>query len=155
QPSINTKYVQLLKDMAPQMTRVAVIQAGSSWRGDFAVIEAVARPLGVTPVARIVRDDPADIGRVMETFAAEPNSGLIFPPDNAANKHRRLIATLAAKHRLPAIYSNRLTVDVGGLMSYSAAPIDFRQVASYVDRILRGAKPSDLPVQLPTKFNLA
>jgi putative tryptophan/tyrosine transport system substrate-binding protein len=155
EPSINTKYLQLLKDMAPQMTRVSVVQTqASSWRGDFAVIDVVARSFAVAPVRTLVRDDPADIERAIVAFAREPNGGLILPPDAITSKHRALIVALAARHHLPAVYFNRSFVDAGGLISYAAAPIDFRQVAAYVDRILRGANPADLPIQLPTKYEI-
>jgi putative tryptophan/tyrosine transport system substrate-binding protein len=155
EPSINTKYLQLLKDMAPQVTRVSVLQTqASSWRGDFAVIEVVARSFAVAPVRTLVHDDPADIERAIVAFAREPNGGLILPPDGITSKHRALIVALAAKHHLPAVYSLRPFAEAGGLMSYAAARVDYRQVATYVDRILRGAKPADLPVQLPTKYEL-
>jgi putative ABC transport system substrate-binding protein len=156
EPSINTKYLQLLKDMAPKLTRVAVLQThATTFRGDFAAVEAVARSFAVTAVTMVVSDDAADIERAVATFAREPNGGLILPPDNAlARRHGDLIVALAAKHRLPAIYSVRQTVEAGGLMSYAAVPPDNRLVASYLDRILRGAKPGDLPVQMPTKFEL-
>jgi putative tryptophan/tyrosine transport system substrate-binding protein len=155
EPSINTKYLQLLNDIAPQVTRVSVLQTqGSSWRGDFTVIEVVARSFAVVPVRTLIRDDPADIERAIASFAQQPNGGLILPPDNITAKHQALIVALAAKHRLPAVYPIRSFVDAGGLISYAAAPIDFRQVAAYVDRILRGAKPAELPVQPPTKYEM-
>jgi putative ABC transport system substrate-binding protein len=156
EPSLNTKYLQLLKDMAPQVTRVAVLQTqASSWRDDFAVVEAVARSFAVVSVATLVRDDATDIERVLGAFAQDPNGGLILPPDNATLRHRALIVTLAAKFHLPAVYANRQLVDAGGLMSYATDITDiYRQAAAYVDRILRGAKPADLPVQAPTKFDL-
>jgi putative tryptophan/tyrosine transport system substrate-binding protein len=153
--SINTKYLQLLKEMAPQVTHVSVLQTrASSWRGDFAVIEAVARSFAVAPVTTLIRDDPGDVERAIASFAQQLNGGLILPPDGITFKHRTLIVALAAKHLLPAVYWHRLFAEAGGLMSYAAAPIDtrVRQVAAYVDRILRGAKPADLPVQLPTKY---
>ena len=155
EPSISTKYLQLLKEMAPQVTRVSVLQTqASSWRGDFAVIEAVARSSAAAPVRTLTRDDPADIKRAIAAFAQQPNGGLILPPDSITARHRALIVALAVEHRLPSVYSGRSFVDAGGLVSYAAAPVDFRQVAAYVDRILRGAKPAELPVQLPTKFEL-
>jgi putative tryptophan/tyrosine transport system substrate-binding protein len=114
EPSINAKYLQLLKDMAPQVTRVSVLQTqASSWRGDFAVIEVVARSFAVAPVRTLVRDDPADIERAIVAFAREPHGGLILPPDAITSKHRGLIVALAAKHRLPAVYFNRPFVDGG------------------------------------------
>jgi putative tryptophan/tyrosine transport system substrate-binding protein len=156
EPSINTKYLQLLKDVAPQVTRVSVLQTqASSWRGDFAVIEVVARSFAVAPVRTLVRDDPADIERAIVAFARESNGGLILPPDAITLKHRALIVALAAKHHLPAVYHSGLFAEAGGLISYAAPPFDFRRAAAYVDRILRGAKPADLPVQLPTKYELA
>jgi putative ABC transport system substrate-binding protein len=156
EPSFNTKYLQLLKDMAPHLTRVAVLQTeASSWRGDFAAVEAVARSFSVAPIALLIRDDPADIERVIAEFAREPNGGLILPPDAITNKHRQLIVFFAAKHHLPAVYSTRAFLDAGGLMYYGAVPFDaYRRMAPYVDRILRGTKPSDLPVQAPTQFKL-
>jgi putative ABC transport system substrate-binding protein len=141
--------------MAPNLARVAVLQSrASSWRGDFKVIESVARSFAVAPAAIVVRDDAAEIEQAIAAFAREPNGGLILPPDNVTQHHRALIVTLAAKHRLPAIYAIRQAVEIGGLMSYAAARLDYRLVASYVDRILRGAKPGELPVQTPTKFQL-
>jgi putative ABC transport system substrate-binding protein len=154
EPGMNTKFVQLLKDMSPKLTRVAVLQtqATSRLRGDFAVIEAAARSIGMTAVATLVRDDAADMERAIAAFALDPNGGLILPPDNVTTRHRALIIALAARHQLPAIYNGRNFVEDGGLMSYDTAGIDFRQVAAYVDRILKGEKPGDMPVQTPTKF---
>jgi putative ABC transport system substrate-binding protein len=156
--SINTKYLQLLRDIAPKMTRVGVLQseATRSARGgsDLAMIEEAARSLGVVAVALLVRDEAADIERAIVGFAKEPNGGLILPPDNVSLRHRASIVALAALHHLPAIYSSRAWVDEGGLMYYSAAPTDYRRVATYLDRILRGAKAGELPVETPTMFNL-
>jgi putative ABC transport system substrate-binding protein len=155
EPSINTRYLQLLKDLAPQLTRVAVMQAQrSAWRGDFAIVQAAARSFGVASLATLIHDDVADIEHAVVAFAREPNGGLILPPDTVTFKHRELIVALAAKHRLPAVYSDREFVDGGGLLFYGPLPVDRRRVASYVDRILRGAKPADLPVQAPIKFEL-
>jgi putative tryptophan/tyrosine transport system substrate-binding protein len=153
--TINAKYLQLLKDIAPNVTRVAVMQfENSTWRGDFSVIEAVAPSLAVTPIAAVVHD-AGEIERAMSALAQEPNGGLILPPDGRTSANGDLIVALAAKHRLPAVYSARPYVVGGGLMSYGADRHDiFRRAASYVDRILRGEKPSDLPVQAPTKFEL-
>jgi putative tryptophan/tyrosine transport system substrate-binding protein len=116
------------------------------------VIEAVARSFAVAPVTTLIRDDPSDIERAIVAFAREPNGGLILPPDGITYKHRALIVALAAKHHLPAVYSLRSYAEAGGLMSYAASSIDMRRVAAYVDRILRGAKPAELPVQLPTRY---
>jgi putative ABC transport system substrate-binding protein len=158
EPSINTKYLQLLKDIAPQMVRVAVLQTESSRtaRGgsDFVAIERAARSLAITAASLLVRDDPDDIARAIVGFGQEPNGGLILPPDAATQRHRGLIAPLAIKHSLPSVGSSRLFVEAGGLMYYAAAPVDYRHVAAYVDRILRGRHPSELPVGTPTAFKL-
>jgi putative tryptophan/tyrosine transport system substrate-binding protein len=99
--------------------------------------------------------DPGEIGRAIMAFASRPNGGLIVLGSSLANIHRELIITLAARHRLPAVYSDRLFVTSGGLISYGPNRIDqFRRGAAYVDRILKGEKPSDLPVQAPTKYEL-
>ena len=101
----------------------------------------------------LVNVDVDDIERAIETFAREPNGGLVLPPDTSTVVHRNLIIALAAQHRLPAVYATRVFVAAGGLMYYGTDFVDLsRQGASYVDRILRGAKPADLPVQTPTKF---
>jgi putative ABC transport system substrate-binding protein len=154
--TINTKYLQLLKDIAPRVARVCVMQsANSAWRGDFRAIEAVAQALSAEPIAAIVRD-AAEIERAIETFASKPGGGLIIPPDSLTVRHGELIIALAAKYRLPAVYSNRDFVTSGGLMSYATDHPDlFRRAASYVDRILRGEKPANLPVQAPVKYELA
>lgn len=155
--SINTKWLQMLKDIAPQVTRVAIfrLEGFARARSDFPTIAAVARSFSVTPVDLIVQDDAANIERAVNAFAREPNGGLIVPPSNILQTHGLLIAALADRHHLPAVYNGRLFVDAGGLMSYGADRLDiFRRAASYVDRILRGAKPADLPVQAPTKYDL-
>jgi putative ABC transport system substrate-binding protein len=153
--TINTKYLQLLKDIAPQVARVCVMQSeNSAWRGDFRAIEAVAQALSVEPIAAIVHD-AAEIERAIETLVSKPGSGLIIPPDSLTVRHGELIIALAAKYRSPAVYSNRDFVTSGGLMSYATDHRDlFRRAASYVDRILRGEKPANLPVQAPVRFEL-
>jgi len=153
--SITAKFLQLLKEIAPQLNRVAVMQSASSaWRGDFRAVESVAPSHAVKATAAIVRD-AADIERATAALAGEPNGGLILPPDAMSIRHRQLIISLAAKYRLPAVYSGREFVTDGGLMFYGTNFTDvFRRAASYIDRILRGAKPLDLPVQAPTKFEL-
>jgi putative ABC transport system substrate-binding protein len=155
--SINSKFLQLLKDVAPQVTRVAVLRFGglARARSDFATIEAAARAFAVTAVDAVVKDDAADITRVIEAFAREPDSGMIVPPGNVAQNYHTLIVALADRHHLPTVYNARLFVESGGLMSYGVDLIDsWRQPATYVDRILRGVKPGDLPVQAPTKYEL-
>jgi putative ABC transport system substrate-binding protein len=155
EPTINSKYLQLLKDIAPNVTRVAVMQfENSTWRGDFSAIEAVAQSFAVKPIATVVHD-AGEIERAMAALAQEPNGGLILPPDGNTSLRRDLIVALAAKHRLPAVYSNRTFVVGGGLLSYGVDLIDlYSRATSYLDRILRGEKPGDLPVQAPTKFEL-
>jgi putative tryptophan/tyrosine transport system substrate-binding protein len=153
--TINAKYLQLLKDIAPNVTRVAVMQfENSTWRGDFSAIEAVARSFAVRPIAAVVHD-AGEIEPAMAALAQEPNGGLILPPDGRTASNKDLIVALATKYLLPAIYSDRPFTAGGGLMSYGVdRPDIFRRAASYVDRILKGEKPSDLPVQAPTKFEL-
>jgi putative ABC transport system substrate-binding protein len=154
--TITTKFLQLLKDIAPTVKRVAIVRTETVvWRGDFEVIEAVSRSFGITPVAILVRDDADDLERKISAFAGEPNGGLVVLPDNVLSQHRDLIVMLAGKHRLPAIFPYRQFVDAGGLMSYGVDQFDiYRRAASYVDRILKGEKPADLPVQAPIKFEL-
>jgi putative ABC transport system substrate-binding protein len=158
QPSLNSKLLQLLKDIAPQMTRVAVMQSEASQAAragsDFAAAAEAARSLGIVPVALVVRDDDADIERAIVSFAQQPNGGLMVPPDAVVQRHRALLAPLAIKLRIPLVAAVRQFVDAGGLMYYSSAPFDPRRVAAYIDRILRGANPGDLPVVTPDKFNL-
>ena len=156
--SMSGKWLELLKEIAPGVKRVAVIRdplvpAGS---GGLAAIQTVAPSLGVelTPVG--VRD-AGEIEHTIAAFAQGPNGGLILVgPTSSVQRHRDLIVALAARHRLPAVYANRLFVTGGGLISYGPDPVDqYRRAAGYVDRILKGEKPADLPVQAPTKFELA
>ncbi len=155
EPTINSKFLQLLKDIAPNVSRVAVMQfENSTWRGDFSAIEAAARSFSVTPIAAVVHN-AAEIERAMAALAQDPNGGLIVPPDGNTGLHRDLIVELAAKYRLPAVYWDRRFVVGGGLLSYGVDQSDlYSRAAAYVDRILRGAQPGDLPVQAPTKFDL-
>jgi putative ABC transport system substrate-binding protein len=154
---MGAKLLELLKEIAPHVARVAVIRdpevpAGS---GGFAAIQAVAPTFAVeiTPVG--VRD-AGEIERGIAAFARAPNGGLIVPVASSVANYHGLLFSLAARHRLPAVYSNRTFVTGGGLISYGVDTVSpYRQAAGYVDRILKGAKPSDLPVQLPTKFELA
>jgi putative tryptophan/tyrosine transport system substrate-binding protein len=155
--SMYGKSLEMLKEVAPQVARVAVLlnpeqapQAGM-WRA----IEAAAPSFRVQVTAADVRDS-AEIERAIDSFASESNGGLIVLPNVPTIVHRGLIMTLAARHRLPAVYSFRQFVREGGLISYGPDRLDqYRRAAAYVDRILRGEKPSDLPVQQPTKFELA
>ena len=155
EPSLGGKWLQLLRDAAPQITRaLALYHAGNpSSPGFLNSMEAVAPPLGVTLMGGAV-SNPAEIERAIATFAG-PNSGLIVLPGPIFTAQRDRIIELAALHRLPAIYPFKFWVTSGGLMSYSADNIDqWRQAASYIDRIFRGVQARDLPIQLPTKFDL-
>ncbi len=155
EPTIAGKYLQLLKDIAPSVARVAVMQfENSTWRGDFSAIQAVAPSFAVMPISTIVHN-AEDIEQAIIALAQEPNGGLIALSDTNIALHRDLIIALAARHALPAVYPSRPYVAGGGLMSYGVNNIDlYSRAASYVDRILKGEKPSDLPVQAPTKFEL-
>ena len=155
--SLSGKWLELLKQIAPGVTRVAVLRdpAFSSGNSQFAVIQAMAPSLRVE-VNPVNLRDPGEIERTVEAFARAPNGGLIVTTGAAATLHRNLIITLAARHKLPAVYYERLFVAAGGLISYGPDQIDqYRQAAGYVDRILRGEKPADLPVQAPNKYELA
>jgi putative tryptophan/tyrosine transport system substrate-binding protein len=156
-PSIAGKWVELLKDAVPRIARVALVFDPELPATEIymAVIEAAATAIAVkvirTPVLDVV-----ELERAIDAFAAETNGGLIvIPPTSASLHHRELIDRLAIRHRLPVIYADRFYAAEGGLMSYGSDSVDlYRRVASYVDRILRGAKPGDLPVEFPTKFVL-
>jgi putative ABC transport system substrate-binding protein len=154
---LSAKWVELLKQIAPTITRVAVLRDASlaAGIGQFAVIQSVAPSLRVevTPVSM---RDTGDIERALAVFARSSNGGLIVTASAFGTVHRDLLVRLAAQHRLPAIYYSGLFVLAGGLVSYGPNIIEqFRGAAGYVDRILRGEKPSDLPVQAPTKYELA
>jgi len=155
--SIAGKWLTMLKEIAPYLTRAAVIANPRTsnydyWLGSVqSLANAVALNLVPTPI-----ETAADIERALADFARAPNGGLIVPPDATTNVHRALIVTLAARHRLPAVYGFRFIVRGGGLMSYGTDRVEeMRQVATYVDRILRGERPGDLPVQGPSKFETA
>ena len=151
------KWPELLKQIAPSVTRVAVLRdpAIASGPAQFGVIQAVAPSLGMDVVPINVRDVP-EIERALAAFARSSNGSLIVTPSGFASVNRDLIITLAARHRLPAVYFGRYFVNSGGLISYGNDIVDqYRRAAGYVDRILRGEKPADLPVQAPTKYELA
>ena len=149
------KWLELLKSIAPRVTRVAVVRAPGSQTGPYGAIQALAPMLRVS-VSPIDLNDADSLERGMERFAREENGGLIVPATPAATVHLNSIVALAARHRLPAIYPYRYFVTAGGLISYGVDNLDlFRHAASYVDRILKGEKVGDLPVQQPTKFELA
>jgi putative ABC transport system substrate-binding protein len=150
----SAKYLELLKQIAPDIRRAAVLLPPTIAL-QFAAIKAVAPSLGME-VRPVEMRDAAEIERAIAEFAAEPNSGLIVAPGYTATLHSKLIIGLAARHRLPAVYPNRVHVAAGGLVSYGPAFLDqFRQAADYVDRILRGATPGNLPVQAPTRYEMA
>jgi len=154
--SLSGKWVELLKEIVPRVTRVAVIRDPTigSGTGQLAAIQAVAPSLGVelSPVG--VRD-AGEIRRSVTAFASGPNDGLIVTASTLALVHRDLVITLAAQHRLPAVYGDRTFVDNGGLISYGPDRVDpYRRAAAYINRILKGEKPADLPVQAPTKYEL-
>jgi putative ABC transport system substrate-binding protein len=155
--SLSGKWLELLKQVAPSTTRAAVIrdQATTGGVGQFAVLQSVAPSVGIEVVPINVRD-AGEIERAIVAFSHAPNRGLIVTPGLAVNAQRNLIIALAAKHRLPAIYPRRFWVDQGGLMSYGPDVVtNSRLAAGYVDRILKGEKPAGLPVQAPTKYELA
>jgi putative tryptophan/tyrosine transport system substrate-binding protein len=150
------KWLELLKQIAPSMTRVAVLRDPelASGTGQFGAIQAVAPLLGVEVSPVNVRDAD-EIERAVTAFVRSANGGLIVPASAAATSHRNLIITLAARHKLPAVYFDRAFVVTGGLSSYGSDQVDqYRRAAGYVDRILKGEKPADLPVQAPTKYEL-
>jgi putative ABC transport system substrate-binding protein len=153
---ISGKWLELLKEIAPAVTRAAVLRDPTiaSGIGQFAAVQAVAPSLGVELSAVDVRD-AGEIERAVTAFARSSNGGLIVTASALASHHRDLIIALAARLRLPAVYSYRFFVTVGGLISYGPDFVDqYRQAVGYVDRILKGEKPADLPVQAPTKYEL-
>jgi ABC-type uncharacterized transport system substrate-binding protein len=152
--SISGKWLELLKAIAPGVTRIAVLRdpAIAAGAGLFAVIQSAAPSLRVEASAINVRD-AGEIERTLTAFARVPNSGLIVTRSGLAHVHRDLIIKLAARHKLPAIYFEPTFVQSGGLMSYGPDLVDqYQRAASYVDRIIKGEKSADLPVQSPTKF---
>jgi len=156
EPAMGTKWLELLKEIAPSVQRVALLfnPETAPGQGVFfsGAIEAAAPSFGVVPQAVPVHDAP-EIERGIEAFARQPNGGIFVMPDLTMQSHRELIAALAARHRMPAVYSQRFFCTSGGLICYGIDTIEqFRQAATYVDRILRGTKPTELPVQAPTKF---
>ena len=148
------KWLQMLQEIAPRITRVALLANPKLPGYDYLVrsTQAAAPSLGIELV-QIPVAGAADIEQSINSFALTPNSGLVLPPESTTILHRELVIALAARHRLPAVYSARFWVTAGGLMSYGTDQIDiFTYAASYVDRILRGANPAELPVQAPTKY---
>ena len=153
---ISTKWLELLKQIAPSVTRTAILRDPSGVGGgaQFGAIQGVAPSFGVE-VSPVDARDAGAIERAVAAFARSSNGGLIVTSSRFAIVHRDLIIALAARHRLPTVYPYRHYVGSGGLVSYGPDQIDqFRRAASYVDRILKGEKPADLPVQAPTKYEL-
>jgi putative tryptophan/tyrosine transport system substrate-binding protein len=154
--SLSGKWLELLKQIAPSVTRAAVLRDTVSPAGNaqFGAIQAVAPSLGVD-VSPVNMRDAGEIERAVAAFARSVNDGLIVTGAPSATVHRNLIVTLAARHKLPAVYFQRYFAAEGGLISYGPDFIDqYRRAAGYVDRILKGEKPADLPVQAPTKYEL-
>jgi putative ABC transport system substrate-binding protein len=155
--ALSGKWAELLKEIAPSVTRTAVLRdpALSNGPAQFAAIQSVAPALGVDVTLINLRDAAGDIERAVTAFAGSPNGGLIVTGSALAITHRELIIALAAKHKLPAVYYRRIYVASGGLISYGYDVLQqFRGAAGYVDRVLKGEKPADLPVQAPTKYEL-
>jgi putative ABC transport system substrate-binding protein len=153
---ISGKWLELLKQIAPRITRAAVLRdrADPSGAGQLGAIQSVAPSFGVELRPLDVRD-PAEIERAVTAFALVSDGGLIVTASALSGIHRNLIISLAARHRVPAIYPFRLYADSGGLVSYGPDLVDpYRRAAGYVDRILKGEKPADMPVQAPTKYQL-
>jgi putative tryptophan/tyrosine transport system substrate-binding protein len=153
---ISGKWLELLKEIAPRVTRVAILRDPgiAAGAGQLGAIQSVAPSFGVELRPIDVRD-ASDIERGIAAFVRSSNGSLIVTGANLANTHRKLIITLAARHKLPAVYTNRFYIADGGLISYGADPVDqYRRATAYVDRILKGEKPADLPVQAPTKYEL-
>ena len=156
--SLSGKWLELLKEIAPNLMRIAILRdpAIASGIGQFAVIQAMAPPSFGVELSPIDVRDAGEIERGVAAFARRSNGGLIVTASTGAVAHRELIIMLAARHRLPAVYFFRYYVTSGGLISYGPDPTDpFRRAAGYVDRILKGEKAADLPVQAPTKYELA
>ena len=154
--SLSAKWLELLKQIAPSVTRAAVLRdaAISAGIGQFAVIQSVAPSVGID-VSPINLHNPDEIERAVTAFARTTNGGMVVTAGGSTTVHRKLIIGLAARHKLPTVYYRRLYIADGGLISYGPDYIDqYRRAAGYVDRILKGEKPADMPVQAPTKYEL-
>jgi putative tryptophan/tyrosine transport system substrate-binding protein len=158
EPSVTGKWLSMLKDIAPRLARVAFVinpKTAPFYNDYLRAAYSLSQSLGIELVPTLV-ETPTEINGAIESFARVPNGGLLLPPDITTFAHRDLIIALAARHSLPAVYSFRLIVLAGGLMSYGIDVVNAcRQAAVYVDRILRGDRPADLPVQAATKFETA
>jgi putative tryptophan/tyrosine transport system substrate-binding protein len=154
--NLGAKWMELLKEIAPRVTRVAIIRNAANPAGvaQFAALQNAAQSLGVQASPINVRD-AQEIERSVEAFARSPNGGLVVTQSASATVYRDVIIAAAARHELPAVYALRYDATGGGLISYGPDIVDqFRQAAAYVDRVLKGEKPADLPVQAPTKYEL-
>jgi putative ABC transport system substrate-binding protein len=151
---ITGKWLAMLKEIAPQLARAAVMANPKTTPFDYFLRAAATKASSLAiELAPSPVETAADIERVIGSFAREPNGGLVLLPDASSIRHRDLIISLAAQYRMPAVYAGRFFVAAGGLMSYATDLLDqYRQAASYVDRILKGSKPADLPVQAPTRY---
>jgi ABC-type uncharacterized transport system, periplasmic component len=156
EPSVAGKWLQMLKEIAPQTKRVALLgnpKTAPYYDYLLHAAEVAASSLGIEAVPSRIENDAADIERAIANVAGVPNSAIIVIPESTANGHIDLIISLTARNRLPAVYNFKFHVRAGGLMSYGIVAADhYRQAAYYADRILRGAKPADLPVQTPTRY---
>lgn len=153
--SITGKWLGMLKEISPALTRAALVANPKGFTYGYFVrsSKTIAPALGIDLMTMPIENDAAEIEQSIEGFARAPNGGLFVPPDTTTVQHRDLIIALAARYRLPAVYAFRYFATAGGLMSYSIDILEqHRQAAAYVDRILRGANPADLPVQAPTKY---
>jgi len=152
-----TKWLEFMKQIAPSVSRVAVLRdpASPGQNGQFKAIEAAAPSLGLA-IAPIDTDDAQKMESAITSFGQEPSRGLIAVSSASVARHRDLIIRLATRHRLPAVYAYRYFVAAGGLLAYGPDRVDpYRRAAGYVDRILKGERPANLPVQAPTKYELA
>src|SRR5439155_4642012 len=155
--AVSGKWIELLKEIVPDLRRVAVLRdsAIAAGPGQFGALQAMAPSFGIE-LRPLDLHDPRGIEHGIAAFAKGSNDGLIVTGSPSATFHRNLIITLAARHKLPAVYYERAFVTAGGLMAYGSDYLDqCRRAAGYVDRILRGERPADLPVQAPTKYELA
>jgi putative ABC transport system substrate-binding protein len=153
--SIVSKWLALLKEIAPDLTRAAMLAnpKTTSFQYFLTAAQKAAATLGVQLIPTPIENDAADIERAVNAFASSPNGGLLLPSDATTTIHGDQIISLAARYRLPAVYAHRLFVEAGGLMSYGTDLLDMHRLAAdYVDRILRGTKPAELPVQAPSKY---
>jgi ABC-type uncharacterized transport system substrate-binding protein len=154
--SMSGKWLELLKEIVPSVRRAAVLRDSGTPAGigQFSAIQGAAQSLGVE-VSPVGIHDAGEIERAVAALARSANGGLVVTASASASAHRDLIVTLATRYKLPAVYSDRFNVTGGGLISYGPDLVgQYRPAAGYVDRILKGEKPADLPVQAPTKFEL-